>query len=92
MMGIAVRSKHLTPSLLTQEFKKIGKSDIPLYVSHMKPTGRDCIIQKLGALDIPNLTVLEGGQELELYVCICFSHRSGFCSTTFMPVIFTLVN
>ncbi|MEJ2232252.1 MAG: MBL fold metallo-hydrolase, partial [Nitrospirales bacterium] len=34
MLDLAVRSKHLTPSLLAREFKKIGKPDIPLYVYH----------------------------------------------------------
>jgi cAMP phosphodiesterase len=66
MMDIAMRSKHLTPSLLAQEFKKIGKPDIPLYVYHMKPTVRDSIIRELATLGIPNLIILEEGQELEL--------------------------
>jgi cAMP phosphodiesterase len=66
MMDVAVRSKHLTPSLLAQEFKKIGKPDIPIYVYHMKPTVRDHIIQELAALEIPHLTILQEGQELEL--------------------------
>jgi cAMP phosphodiesterase len=66
MMDIAVQSKHLTPSLLAQEYKKIGKPDIPLYVYHMKPTVRDRIIQELAALEIPHLTVLQEGQTLDL--------------------------
>ena len=59
-------SKHLTPSLLAKEFKKIGKPDIPLYVYHMKPTFRDLIIRELMALEIFNLIILEEGQELKL--------------------------
>jgi cAMP phosphodiesterase len=66
MLDIAVRSKHLTPSLLVQEYKKIGKPDIPLYVYHMKPTVRDRIIKELADLEIPNLIILQEGQELEL--------------------------
>jgi hypothetical protein len=66
MLDIAIRSKHLTPSLLAREFKKIGKPDIPLYVYHMKPTVRDRIIKELGDLEIPNLKILQEGQELEL--------------------------
>ena len=66
MMDIAVQSKHLTPSLLAQEYKKIGKPNIPLYVYHMKPTVRDRIIQELAALEIPHLTVLHEGQTLDL--------------------------
>ena len=66
MMDIAVWSKHLTPSLLAKEFKKIGKPDIPLYVYHMKPTVRNRIIQDLATLEIPNLTILQEGHEIEL--------------------------
>ena len=66
MLDIAIRSKHLTPSLLAQEFKKIGKPDIPLYAYHMKPTVRDRIIKELADLEIPNLKILQEGQELEL--------------------------
>ena len=66
MLDLAIRSKHLTPSLLAQEFKKIGKPDIPLYAYHMKPTVRDRIIKELGDLEIPNLKILQEDQELEL--------------------------
>jgi cAMP phosphodiesterase len=66
MMDLAIRSKHLTPSLLAHEFKKIGKPDIPLYVYHMKPTVRDRIIKELTNLKIPNLHILQEGQEFEL--------------------------
>ncbi len=66
MMDIAIQSKHLTPTLLAQEFRKIGKPDLPLYVYHMKPTVREAIIQEIALLDIERVTVLEEGQELEL--------------------------
>lgn len=66
MMDVAVKSKHLTPSLLKKEFHKIGKPDIPLYVYHMKPTVRGEIMRELATLDIPNLIVIEEGQEILL--------------------------
>jgi cAMP phosphodiesterase len=66
MMDIAIQSKHLTPSLLAQEFRKIGKPDLPLYVYHMKPTVREAIIQEIAQLEIARVTVLEEGQEIEL--------------------------
>ena len=66
MMDIAIQSKHLTPTLLAQEFRKIGKPDLPLYVYHMKPTVREAILQEIAQLEIEKLTVLEEGQELEL--------------------------
>jgi cAMP phosphodiesterase len=66
MMEIAIQSKHLTPTLLAQEYRKIGKPDLPLFVYHMKPTVRDQIIQEIGQLDIPQVTILEEGQTLNL--------------------------
>jgi hypothetical protein len=35
-----------------------------LYVYHMKPTVRDQIIEEIRHLDIPHVTILEEGQEL----------------------------
>ncbi len=66
MMEMAIRSKHLTPTLLAQEFRKIGKPDLPLYVYHMKPVVRDDILQEIAQLDIANVIVLKEGQEIEL--------------------------
>lgn len=66
MMDIAVQSKHLTPTLLAREFRKIGKPDLPLYVYHMKPSVREAIIQEIVQLDIAQVMVLEEGQEIEL--------------------------
>ena len=66
MLDIAVQSKHLTPKLLAQEYRKIGKPDLPLFVYHMKPTVRDRIIQEISQLDIPHLTILQEGLELTL--------------------------
>ena len=66
MMDMAIKSKHLTPTLLAKEFRKIGKPDLPVFVYHMKPTVRDQIIQEIAQLDIPHVTILEEGQELNL--------------------------
>ena len=66
MMDMAIQSRHLTPTLLAQEFRKIGKPDLPLYVYHMKPIVREAILQEIAQLDIEHLTVLEEGQEIEL--------------------------
>jgi len=66
MMDMAIKSKHLTPTLLAQEFRKIGKPDLPIFVYHMKPTVRDPIIQEIGQLDIPHVTILQEGQTLEI--------------------------
>ncbi|MDH5427072.1 MAG: 3',5'-cyclic-nucleotide phosphodiesterase [Nitrospirota bacterium] len=66
MMDIAIQSKHLTPTLLAQEFRKIGKPDLPLFVYHMKPTVRDQIMQEIAQLEIPHVTILQEGQTLEI--------------------------
>ena len=66
MQSLAARSKHLTPRLLAQEFRKIGNPDLPLYVYHLKPAFRNQIQQQLAELSIPNLAVLEEGQVVEL--------------------------
>ncbi len=62
MADLARVSRHLTPSLLAREFQKIGRPDLPVYVYHLKPRFRETIVQELGRLGIPNLTVLEEGQ------------------------------
>lgn len=66
MSDLARDSKHLTPLLLAQEFKKIGRPEVQLYVYHLKPQFRHQIIQQLLDLDIPTLSVLEEGQEVVL--------------------------
>ncbi len=65
MVELAKISKHLTPTLLAQEFKKLGRPDLPLYIYHVKPRFRHEIIGELSQLKIRNLTVLEEGQELQ---------------------------
>ena len=66
MVDIAIQSKHLTPTLLAKEFRKIGKPDLPLYVYYMKPTVREAIIQEIAQLEIKKVTVVEERQEIEL--------------------------
>ena len=59
---LAVQSGHLTPRLLAQEFAKIGKPDIPLYVYHMKPQYVEHLTTEIAALKIPNVRLLKDGQ------------------------------
>ena len=66
MGDLALASKHLTPTLLQQEFQKIGKPDLPLYVYHLKPQFRERITAQLKGLHIPNLHILTEGQEIDL--------------------------
>ncbi|MDE3225666.1 MAG: 3',5'-cyclic-nucleotide phosphodiesterase [Nitrospirota bacterium] len=57
-------SKHLTPTLLIRAFQKIKRPDVPVYVYHVKPRFRDDIARQLARFRLPNLTVLEEGQEI----------------------------
>ena len=66
LSDVARVSKHLTPALFAQEFRKIGQPDLPVYVYHLKPRFRDEIRHELHQLKIRNLTVLEEGQEVSL--------------------------
>ncbi|MGQ0812461.1 MAG: MBL fold metallo-hydrolase [Nitrospiraceae bacterium] len=64
MADLAQVSKHLTPKLLAEEYRKIGRPDLPVYAYHLKPRFRERIIEQLHDLHIPNLVVLEEGQIL----------------------------
>jgi len=63
---LAVKSGHLTPRLLAQEFAKIGKPDIPLYVYHMKPQYVEQLTAEIKALKIPNVRLLKDGQSFTI--------------------------
>ena len=66
MGKLAEMSKHLTPELLLQEFKKLGNWDLPLYVYHLKPGFQDMIVSQLQQLRMSNLTILDEGMEIHL--------------------------
>lgn len=63
---VAMDSGHLTPRLLGQEFSKIGKPDIPLYVYHMKPQYIEQLEREIRALKIPNVVLLSDGLTLTI--------------------------
>jgi cAMP phosphodiesterase len=66
MADLARRSKHLTPALFAQEFKKLGRPDLPVYVYHLKPRFRQVIERQLEKLGITRLRVLDEDQEIEV--------------------------
>jgi ribonuclease BN (tRNA processing enzyme) len=63
---VARDSGHLTPRMLGQEFLKIGRPDLPLYIYHMKPQYLKQLQQEIQALKIPNFSLLSDGQTLDL--------------------------
>ena len=66
MIELARMSKHLTPSLLAQEFRKLDRDHISVYAYHLKPAYKDQISRELLELGIPGLTVLEEEQRLTI--------------------------
>ena len=59
-------SKHLTPALLAQEFRKLDRDDISLYAYHLKPAYKDEILGELRELHIPGLEVLDEDHTLTI--------------------------
>ena len=66
MIELARMSKHLTPALFAQEFRKLGRDDIAVYAYHLKPAYKDQILRELRELHIPGLEVLEEDQTLTI--------------------------
>jgi ribonuclease BN (tRNA processing enzyme) len=64
MADVAEVSRHLTPSMLAKEFRKIGRPELPVYVYHLKPRLHAVIERQLRNLEIENLVILEEGQEI----------------------------
>jgi len=64
MRNLAELSKHLTPRLLADEWAKLHREQVPVYAYHLKPPYREQIALELKSLTIPNLSILEEGQEV----------------------------
>ena len=64
MADLALASKHLTPTLFEQEFRKIGRADLPVYLYHMKPRQRLEIEREVRQLSIKQVSFLSEGQEI----------------------------
>ncbi len=58
-------TKHLTPALMAEEVRKLGRKDVKIYVSHIKPFCRKEVVKDLKSLlkKLP-LEILEDGMEL----------------------------
>jgi cAMP phosphodiesterase len=63
LLDLARRSRHMTPSLLLADLKKL-KRDVPVHVTHLKPGYGDGIREALEAGGDKRLSFLEPGQEL----------------------------
>jgi cAMP phosphodiesterase len=60
-------TKHLTPELLAGELEKLGRGDVEIYVTHLKPFCRKEVVADLNDLSkrLP-LTILEDGMQITL--------------------------
>ena len=65
---LAFDSKHLTPSLLEDELKKLTRKDIDIYVNHLKPNYKNELVKEL----IRTKDLLVNGKILETYDTIKF--------------------
>lgn len=67
MADLARASKHLTPSLLGAQLRKLGRPDVAVYVYHVKPRFRDRIRAEVAQLELgQRITFLEEDQVVHL--------------------------
>ncbi|CAN5876012.1 hypothetical protein BH18ACI4_BH18ACI4_04500 [soil metagenome] len=59
MARLAEVSRHFTPASLSQELNKLHHNGLDILAVHLKPAYRELIIEQLGALNLPNLNVME---------------------------------
>lgn len=60
-------TKHLTPVLMAEEVEKLGRKDVKIYVSHIKPFCKKEVVKDLKSLSrkLP-LAILEDGMKLTI--------------------------
>jgi cAMP phosphodiesterase len=66
LQAIADASRHLTPQTLAREIQKLGKQNVPILVTHLKPAFRGKIIEELRKLKNDRLRILKDGDTLRL--------------------------
>ena len=65
MEGLAKASKHLTPSSLRSELRKLNHNGMDILAVHVKPAYREKVIAELNQLNIDKLRVMEPGRTYE---------------------------
>jgi len=66
MQRLADRSGHLTPRTLVGELAKVEREGVPVYLYHLKPAFEAELRAELAELDLRDVTVLEGGDEIAI--------------------------
>lgn len=64
--SLARLSGHMTLSMLTEHLDRYGLSDMPVYISHIKPIFKDEILSELSFCKRENIKPLQQGSELIL--------------------------
>jgi ribonuclease BN (tRNA processing enzyme) len=65
--ALAQTAKHLTPEFTGEEFRKLGRPDLPVDVYHVKPRFRSAVETALRQLPITQITVLEDNLDLTFW-------------------------
>ncbi|MFN2577047.1 MAG: MBL fold metallo-hydrolase [Pyrinomonadaceae bacterium] len=65
MEPLAIASKHLTPSMLRAELKKVKHNRMDILAVHLKPAYREKVIDELNDLGIEKLQVMKPGRVYE---------------------------
>lgn len=66
MEEMAIKTGHLTPSLLALELQKMADTPEQILVTHMKPQYRDELMGELISLGLPGLTVMRDDDVFEV--------------------------
>ena len=66
LTDLALRTGHLTPSLLRAEIEELGDTQAEIWVHHLKPPLRDETLREIAGLGLPRLRVLEDGDRIEV--------------------------
>lgn len=62
LQDLADISHHMTPASLRAELRKLKRQDCPIYVTNLKPTYREQIVDEIGKLGVSKLEILEAGK------------------------------
>jgi cAMP phosphodiesterase len=65
MRALAEASKHLTPTMLQDELRKLSHNGMDILAVHLKPAYRETVARELNELGIDNLSVMEIGRVYE---------------------------
>jgi cAMP phosphodiesterase len=66
MKDISLLSGHLSPCMLEDELKKLGRNDVPIHLFHMKPAFERDLLKEISRLRIPRLAPLSQGESIEI--------------------------